>query len=155
MQFFWVFFVCVCVCLFINQCHPYRLVVVVSWLNDFTLAIDLRGSSVQHQVKHAIDMLLDSSTMLHPMVSISLYLCGLYNTQRLLIGDKLGQDMWVVIEAEKKKESPLLLFYIYIYIYIYICANFIKHNRHFMPTYFLLDPFEFPYYFYHIRGKLI
>ena len=54
--------------------------------------------------------------------------------------------------------------YIYIYIYIYICifrqyffvnANFIKHNRHFMSTYFLLDPFEFPYYFYHIQGELI
>ena len=44
----------------------------------------------------------------------------------------------------------------HIYIYIYICiyiyvylgsissliANFIKHNRHFMSTYFLLDPFE-------------
>ena len=44
---------------------------------------------------------------------------------------------------------------IYIYIYIYIYANFIKHNRHFMPTYFLLDPFEFPYYFYRIRGELI
>ena len=50
------------------------------------------------------------------------------------------------------------------YIYIYICifrqhffvnANFIKHNRHFMSTYFLLDPFEFPYYFYRIRGELI
>ena len=24
-----------------------------------------------------------------------------------------------------------------------------------MPTYFLLDPFEFPYYFYRIRGELI
>ena len=52
----------------------------------------------------------------------------------------------------------------YIYIYIYMCifrqhffvnANFIKHNRHFMPTYSLLDPFEFPYYFYRIRGELI
>ena len=42
-----------------------------------------------------------------------------------------------------------------IYIYIYIYANFIKHNRHFMSTYFLLDPFEFPYYFYRIRGELI
>ena len=51
--------------------------------------------------------------------------------------------------------------HITIYIYIYICifwlhffvnTNFIKHNRHFMPTYFLLDPFEFPYYFYRIRG---
>ena len=40
-------------------------------------------------------------------------------------------------------------------IYIYIYANFIKHNRHFMPTYSLLDPFEFPYYFYRIRGELI
>ena len=47
---------------------------------------------------------------------------------------------------------------------IYICifrqhffvnANFIKHNRHFMPTYSLLDPFEFPYYFYRIWGELI
>ena len=45
--------------------------------------------------------------------------------------------------------------YIYIYIYIfYTHTNFIKHNRHFMSTYFLLDPFEFPYYFYHIRGRL-
>ena len=58
----------------------------------------------------------------------------------------------------------LLPHYIYIYIYIYICifrqhffvnANFIKHNRHFMSTYFLLDPFEFPYYFYCILGELI
>ena len=39
-----------------------------------------------------------------------------------------------------------------IYIYIYIYTNFLKHNRHFMSTYFLLDPFEFPYYFYRIRG---
>ena len=30
-----------------------------------------------------------------------------------------------------------------------------KHNRHFMSTYFLLDPFEFPYYFYRILGELI
>ena len=42
----------------------------------------------------------------------------------------------------------------HIYIYIYVYANFIKHNRHFMPTYFLLDPFEFPYYFYRIRGEI-
>ena len=42
-----------------------------------------------------------------------------------------------------------------VYIYIYIYANFIKHNRHFMSTYFLLDPFEFPYYFYRILGELI
>ena len=41
------------------------------------------------------------------------------------------------------------------YIYMYIYANFIEHNRHFMPTYSLLDPFEFPYYFYRIWGELI
>ena len=45
--------------------------------------------------------------------------------------------------------------YVYIYMHIYVYANFIKHNRHFMPTYFLLDPFEFLYYFYRIRGELI
>ena len=64
-----------------------------------------------------------------------------------------------VVKKKKKKKI-----YIYIYIYIYICifrqhffvnANFIKHNRHFMPTYSLLDPFEFPYYFYRIQGELI
>ena len=39
--------------------------------------------------------------------------------------------------------------------HFFVNANFIKHNRHFMSTYFLLDPFEFPYYFYRIRGELI
>ena len=56
------------------------------------------------------------------------------------------------------------LYYIYIYnifeIYVFrqhffVNANFIKHNRHFLSTYFLLDPFELPYYFYRIRGELI
>ena len=45
--------------------------------------------------------------------------------------------------------------YVYTYTYTYVNANFIKHNRHFMSTYFLLDPFEFPYYFYRIQGELI
>ena len=42
-------------------------------------------------------------------------------------------------------------------VYIYIClyTNFIKHNRHSISTYFLLDPFEFPYYFYRFRRELI
>ena len=52
----------------------------------------------------------------------------------------------------------IYIIYIYLlsllYIYIYIYANFIKHNRHFMSTHFLLDPFEFPYYFYQIRGGI-
>ena len=39
--------------------------------------------------------------------------------------------------------------------HFFVNANFIKHNRHFMSTYFLLDLFEFPYYFYRIRGELI
>ena len=45
---------------------------------------------------------------------------------------------------------------IYIYIYrqhIFVNANFIKHNRHFMSTYFLLDPFEFPYNFIVFGGN--
>ena len=49
----------------------------------------------------------------------------------------------------------IIYIYIYIYIYMYIYANFIKHDRHFMSTYFLLDSFEFPYYFYRIREELI
>ena len=39
--------------------------------------------------------------------------------------------------------------------HFFVNTNSIKHNRHFMSTYFLLDPFEFPYYFYRIRGELI
>ena len=55
----------------------------------------------------------------------------------------------------KKKNT-----YIYIYIYIYwqhffVDTNFIKHNTHFMSTYFLLDTFEFPYCFYRIREEWI
>ncbi len=38
--------------------------------------------------------------------------------------------------------------------HFFVDTNFIKHNRHFMFTYFLLDPFEFPYYFYRIRGGI-
>ena len=61
---------------------------------------------------------------------------------------------------------------IYIYIYMYVCVcvcvcvcvfwqhffvniNFIEHNRHFLFTYFLLDPLILPYCFYHIRQELI
>ena len=60
--------------------------------------------------------------------------------------------------------AAVLVYNFCIHIYMYICifrqhffvnANFIEHNRHFMPTYSLLDPFEFPYYFYRIRGELI
>ena len=39
--------------------------------------------------------------------------------------------------------------------HFFVDTNFIKRNRHFMSTYFLLDPFEFQYYFYRIRGELI
>ena len=42
-----------------------------------------------------------------------------------------------------------------IYIYIYIYTNFIKYNRHFLSTYFLLDLFVLPYCFYRIRQELI
>ena len=44
---------------------------------------------------------------------------------------------------------------IHIYIYKYIYTNFVEHNRHFLSTYFLLDPFVLPYCFYRIRRELI
>ena len=34
-------------------------------------------------------------------------------------------------------------------------THFIEHNRHFLSTYFLLDPFVLPYCVYRIRGELI
>ena len=36
----------------------------------------------------------------------------------------------------------------YIYIYwqhFFINTNFVEYNRHFLPTYFLVDPFILPY----------
>ena len=39
--------------------------------------------------------------------------------------------------------------------HFFVNTNFIKHNRHFMSTYLLLDPFEFLYYFYRIQRELI
>ena len=67
-------------------------------------------------------------------------------------------DQIFLIFNAKKRSGDNECVYIYIYIYrqhFFVNANFIKHNRHFMSTYFLLDPFEFPYYFYRIRGELI
>ena len=80
--------------------------------------------------------------------------------------DDCQNNTAIVVEAAEKQTSYIYIYiyilYIYIYIYIYIYrqhflvnANFIKHKKHFMRTYFLLDPFEFPYYFYRIRGELI
>ena len=52
----------------------------------------------------------------------------------------------------------------YIYIHTYICifwshffisTNFFEYNRHFLSTYFLVDPFILPYCFYSIRCELI
>ena len=43
----------------------------------------------------------------------------------------------------------------HIYIYIYIYTNFVEHNRQFLFTYFLVDPFILPYCFYRIRWELI
>ena len=38
---------------------------------------------------------------------------------------------------------------------IYIYTNFVEHNRHFLSTYYLVDPFIFPYWFYDIRQELV
>ena len=53
-----------------------------------------------------------------------------------------------------------IFLYIYIYIYIYwqhffININFVEHNRHFLSTYFLVDHFILPYWFYWIRRELV
>ena len=62
---------------------------------------------------------------------------------------KLLFSLWI------KPLVCLKLIYIYIYRqHFFVNANFIKNNRHLMSTYFLLDPFEFPYYFYRIRGGI-
>ena len=50
--------------------------------------------------------------------------------------------------------SVCLSLYIYMQ-HFFINTNFIEHNRHFLSTYFLLDPFVFPYCFYRIRRELI
>ena len=39
--------------------------------------------------------------------------------------------------------------------HFFVNTNFIKHNRHFLSTYFLLNLFIFPYCFYRIRRELI
>ena len=39
--------------------------------------------------------------------------------------------------------------------HFFVNTNFIKYNRHFLSTYFLLDPFVYPYCFYRIRRELI
>ena len=41
-----------------------REIAVISWLNSLILSTDLWDSSTQHQVKHVIDPLLNSSTLL-------------------------------------------------------------------------------------------
>ena len=71
-----------------------------------------------------------------------LFLKGIYIFVCVCIYIYIYRDVYIYI---------CIYIYVYIYrcmyIYIYIDANFIKHNRHFMSKYFLLDPFEFPYYF--------
>ena len=41
------------------------------------------------------------------------------------------------------------------YIYIYIYTHFVEYKRHFLSTYFLVDLFILPYWFYSIRRELI
>ena len=55
-------------------------------------------------------------------------------------------------------QTPRIYIYIYIYIYrqhFFINTNFVEHNRHFLSTYFLVDPFILPYWFYSIWRQLI
>ena len=52
----------------------------------------------------------------------------------------------------------LQIIYIYIYIYwqhFFINTNFVKHNRHFLSTYFLVDLFVYMYINIYIKVKLV
>ena len=48
----------------------------------------------------------------------------------------------------------------YVYIYIYwqhfsINTYFIEHNKHFLSTYFFVNPYKLPYWSYDIRRELV
>ena len=62
--------------------------------------------------------------------------------------------IWPFVLAKLNDMIPSVCVYIF-WQHFFVDTNFIKHYRHFMATYFLLDPFEFPYYFYRIWGELI
>ena len=83
------------------------------------------------------------------------YISSVINFLKHLKKKKFDPVYWYLLLYFKNGSYFREISEIYIYIYIYIHANIIEHNRHFMPTYSLLDPFEFPYYFYRIRGELI
>ena len=69
-----------------------------------------------------------------------------------------------ILTLLKLKIKLPLFIYIYIYIYIYtwifwqhffIDTYLIEHNRHFLPTYFFVHPFELPYWSYDIWQELV
>ena len=69
--------------------------------------------------------------------------------------------VWNILYITKQKTLAHIYIYIYIYIYIlfwqhfFINTNFVEHNRHFLSTYFLVDPFILLYWFYNIRRELV
>ena len=73
-------------------------------------------------------------------------------------------DVFCLFFKNKFLNLPLIIWHkfetssedlVFFYLYIFSCTNFIKHNRHLLSTYFLLDPFVFPYCFYRIQWELI
>ena len=53
------------------------------------------------------------------------------------------------------KKNLFVELFILRYIYIYIHINFVEHNRHFLSTYFLVNPYILLYCFWNIRWELI
>ena len=49
----------------VSSRNPWRWVVVVSWLNDVIIAVDIWGSSIQHLVKHAVNLMLGSAAVIY------------------------------------------------------------------------------------------
>ena len=60
------------------------------------------------------------------------------------------EEGWRVISSF----STLPVFFILLSVRI-IYTNFVEYDRHFLSTYFLVDPFILPYWFYSIQRELI
>ena len=83
--------------------------------------------------------------------------CCLTLLQRRLLGncDKILILKWTINQKYSNRKQITAGWVIYIYIYIYIYTQISLNIRHFLSTYFLVDLFILPYYFYRIRWELI
>ena len=93
----------------INKRNPYRWVSVVYWLNYLILAVDLRGSTMQHQVKRAVGLRLGFSCLhnIHHAASHGFWGSTCRLEKYLLSLEGLPEAM-DDRERERESERPLL-----------------------------------------------